>query len=410
MLLESKLYNPDGPWALIVGPIEKLLTAAWQKGDYYDRFKVMKFCGLGDPSVILRRVEYSIMSGVPQLQEAALDASRFLGKPPARLARWVRKQVATRIATSKKRFEMLRWEAVAMDLPNDFEMSIPLERSRYIYKFNYLINVTRLVENAMDRVLGSIDFRSGSARRGRFISEILFFNINVLQFSIMFAILGATLLFGVGGYTAKVLGILFIYLSFRTVCVFAKLSCLSFPGKLGIHSTIRCWNNSIRELPPLFSALGVAFIALLAPGVIFFWCCRILDILGYLPEYSLIAIGSAGVVLIGSPIFSIASKVSHRKANNNCKELISRSISFGQAISLARSGLEVYMLCVYASNEPRGVLRRLVAIVTASERILRKDPSSELLPWFGDISSNTMHAAVGVLISGIEDLDTKAGS
>ena len=130
LFLEAMRYNPNGPWQPLEQVVESLFMPLWNKGDFFDRYKIVQYAALGDKARLVERLEFSIESDISILEERAVDACRFSPMPSNVLAAWIRRRVSMRVVSSVNRQDFLRWEAMASQLPSSYKMALPIARAK----------------------------------------------------------------------------------------------------------------------------------------------------------------------------------------------------------------------------------------------------------------------------------------
>lgn len=405
LFLEARLYLPDGPWQSLQGPVEKLFGGAWRKGDYLDKLRVLQFCGVGSPQLLVRRVEHAIGDGISFIQEAALGACRFVVSPSEELASWVRRQVGARMVGSSRKFEMLRWEAVASDLPESFAIGVVILRAKYLFRFSTVIRAVLSVKSIVDYMVdGRASKRDRGAgqmlasRRGSAFVSFWFGYLTVLVASsaIILAIKVPRSVTGGGAFV--ILAALTIFL----VVMMARLACLSEPRTLSpLRVIMDAWASfraASMRLNITASVFLVATIALCLPGLVFYVICHIFS---FFPEkgLGLIVFGSAAFYGLVFPVVIIVSLVLDRRARRTAQALRKSGLSFNAAVGSVKSSRELLAVCQSVDGSDGKAVRNAISRCSILVRIASHGGSVHGPSWLSRSSvSDIQHSLSALLV------------
>lgn len=394
--------------------VEKLAEYLWSKGDYYDRVQVLQHCSAGYSRRLAAQVERAIESGVERLEEAALHACRYVTQPSEALAAWMRKCVAQRIFTSDRRFESLRWEALASELPPAYRMEICVARAAKLYSSSRFLwrglTASRLFELLFrpGRVLGEQSFASG--RRGTGAGEQLAEVYLVLYtYALGFPLVGiATLVKGPMSYRSSGLIALFVVVSAVLLRDVFRILCIDF----AVPITPRLLFNRMAKLVVEYKAriLLFSFAALilaLPAAVVYLFHV----IFGFLPQLTLDLLVSASIVwwvLVVVVTMSFVERMV-RRIREGAARLLEASRSLSNAISKASKGRQVFELSGIAAD--RGIAaseaRDAVSLIFLVERAKDRSSDSNLPAWSTD-DNHWPRKAVSRLIERIEASSSSA--
>ena len=207
------------------------------------------------------------------MEEAAVDAAQFLLRPSLQFSSRVRASLVARMLTANKRFELLRWEAIASELPPTYQMDNCVRRAKSLASHGAIARAMLATFEALDRVfaigVAKMVVQSHRSELGRKISTLglmslgaiwgigIFVSILVtLAFAREFTSLHAVLALVAGGGALYLLGYVL------------RLECVAGPSRLTIPVIFEYVTNrgskAIRSIPFF---LGFAALAG-APGAL----------------------------------------------------------------------------------------------------------------------------------------------
>lgn len=404
LFLEAKLYLPEGPWESLQGPVEKLFGSAWRKGDYLDRLQVLRFCGVGSPELSVRRVESAIRAGIPAIEEAALVACRFIVFPKSDLASWVRRQVGARMVGSSRKFEVLRWEAIASELPEQFAIGVVIARAKSLYKFSAAIRSVLTIKKFVDSMIGGEvavkDQSSGqmlSSRRGlAFVTFWLCYLLAlVINADVALAMKGS-------GHVRWVGFSILVGMTFILAATMIRLACLSEPATLNPRRVVdvgwRALQAFTSRLRIFVLVFAISSAALSLPGIVVYAVCRWL---GLLQEkgFELVVLGSVGFYALALPIVIGIGRLSDRRARRAASTLLVGGTSFKAAVASARSSREFVAVCQIVDGSDDKTLRSAISLSSALVKLASQTTSTQAPPWLSRASSSDIRHALAALLA-----------
>jgi hypothetical protein len=406
LFLEAKLYFPEGPWHILEGPVEKLFGGAWGKGDYFDRLQVLRFCGIGSSELLIRRAESAVGTGISLLQDAALAACRFVVAPRSNLASWVRRQVGARMVASSRKFEVLRWEALAAELPEQFAIAAVIARAKALYRFSSAIRFVLRVQKFIDELVGPRaavkDQSAGqmlSSGRGRvFISFWLGYLLTL--------VVGAEVMVarkGVGPALAQWVSFLVLSIfSIVLVTTLIRLACLSEPSRLSPKRVVNLAWHALWSVLTKWKTVAVVFAVSMVtfglPGLVVYAVC---SWLGVLQEkgLELVLLGSLGfygaAFVVG---MSISLFLDHR-ARKAAGHLLAVGKSFNAAVASAMSSREFVAICQSVDGSNPKMLRSAISLTSVFMKLTSKEAPDHAPPWLSRASrADIRHALAALLV------------
>lgn len=411
VFLEAKRYWPEGPWASIAPECERFLAPLWSKGDYQDRRKVLEYCGVGDSNELAKRLKYGIFSGIPMMEEAAVDAAQFLLQPSPEFAARVRESLVARMLTSRKRFELLRWEAVAAQLPASYHMSACIDRAKSLSSQGALARFVLAAFEAIDRVLAtavsSLVIQAHRSEVRKKISTLGLMSLGAL-WGMLVCLIALASLFSADTFTrlhavfAVLLSALMAYLAIYIV----RLECAAVPAKLSItvlrHYVRDRFGSAVQSIPGfalfcVFSVLPGAIVAIFA------------KLLGYKVDLVDLIVG-------GSTIFYVLLVVAVwvfmvRGSKSVCAVAAAQYQSASspqKAMGTARHGSEIVAMSreVAARCESAKELRQVIAYLSALKRVSESAATED---WKKKIRGYDLRTAISNVMHALDERE-KAGS
>ncbi len=398
VFLEAKLYSVNGPWEILSEPIEKLLGGAWSKGDFYDKSKVIKYCGVGSVSVLATRVEVAVNSGIPQFQEEALGACRFLTSHSRALGAWVRGRVALGVVCSVRKFQALRWEAMAAGLPESFQIDIVVSRAKSLNRLRPFYRFHLLAWAVLDRV-GIFKGQSHvGGLRSAGVAGFGFFVINILYASLVSGFIAVKLMRQSDSWMSLLVALSLVVVSVYLLGVFVRITCLIVPQRLNPLVVFTTWSKAYKRVNRKLVIAGVSTLMILAPGVIFYWVCKIT---GW-REGSVFDLAASGTVIFHMILGTLAASftsINHKRVKRKAASLLAVSGGFRGAVSVARSFPEVLELCrLGARSLPSAEARSAIAMFSVLEQSLRKGTVVNGPAWLDDASPSGLRIAIAYFL------------
>lgn len=403
VFLEAKRYAPEGPWEMLVEPVEKILSSVWSKGDMYDKWKVMRFCGLGRPASMNKRIHFAIGSGVARIEESAIDACRFLTSPGENIAAWVRNQLATRMTSARTRFEFLRWEAISSQLPSVYQMSICIDRAKTLSLFSPVVKFTSYILNSMlwiSSSLLSIMDVGGPARRVRSaVNSVSVGAIYGATFSIV--AIASTSRDGVEGmeWVGILLAVLILMFSLK---FFIRMAFIGEPHRLGLNFLFLQSRRIARASGIVALAMAATLLAFGLPGMI---VIGISYLFGFHPEkpYEFF-LGVTMVCIFSAALaFILKSLIANRRSRRFVNGMTSAGLSLERAIISARNAEDLAIVSSGAGrfHPTKEELRFCISMLSAANNLIARDKADGY--WFSELTKSDMRRALSRLLSRMDD-------
>lgn len=410
IFVDVKRFNSHENWNEVATAVEKLFSPLWANGDLYDRLKVTQYSGIASDSKISSRLEFSMRTDISSMQEVAIDSCKFVVAPSDKFANWVRNEVANKIVSSRSRFELLKWDAVAAQLPDAYKIANCLSRAKSLSRFSAFTRIISSPFELADRVVTRVTpARAGQSGLGLRIQNGR--RIGLMRSTyLLLVILGA----GLGiSYQATDSSYLFfnlvLVIPFGFVSIYLiRLIFLSEPDRLGVSFLFKELGKSGRSWHRDFLIFGIVVVIASIPGVVFWAFCRWLEYFSDKSYVDLIFTGSVSVFAILGAFLFVLMKFQDRTDERRAKTLLAEHGTLRKAIPNAKS-LEAINLCAIAvarTDSDAYDLRRSVSYLSEvflcrSKRRKDRDKVSR----FDDSYVSASIAGLSILL---DDLRTKA--
>lgn len=350
IFVDVKRFNSHENWNEVASSVEKLFSPLWTGGDLYDRLKVTQYSGIASDSKISSRLEFSMRTDISSMQEVAIDSCKFVVSPSDTFANWVRNEVANKIVSSRSRFELLKWDAVAAQLPDAYKIANCLARAKSLSRFSAFTRIIsspfELADRLARRFIPGRTGQSGVGSRIRNGRRIGLMRSTYLLMLILGAALGIS-------YQATDSSYLFynlvLLVPFGFVSIYLiRLIFLPEPGRLGISFLLQEIGKSQRPWRRDFLIFGIVVVIISMPGVAFWAICRWLDFFPTKSSIDLIFSGSVSVFAVLGAVLFVLMNIQERVGRRRAKALLAEYGSLRKAIPNAK-GLEAVDLCGLAA-------------------------------------------------------------
>ncbi len=368
IFVDVKRFNPSAAWAPVERSVERIFGPLWSRGDYFDRLKVIEYGGAGDPRILSARLDEAMHSRISIIQETALSSCQFASSPTEKFADWVRKRVAMKIVKAKRRFDVIKWEAIGAELPAAYCMSVCLVRAKSLSRSDF-------VERIMDYPFDTIEraLRRKTKRDEKIVVPGVTFPsvfLAVIALYLMWVALGKTGDIGVLAAIFYALGSLVgIWILINGI----RASNISYPKVLGVGYLVGNAKKSLLSgVVSLFGSILVFLVLSIPAGIVY----AVGRYLGYFEGVELKSFAFNGFLVTVGIIFAIALSFGYlvtRSDKRSAKELVGSSKSLRGAVSKADDAdvvLEVCRISLGDREPDRGEIRRAISFL--SERSLNR--------------------------------------
>jgi hypothetical protein len=387
LFLDAQRYHPDGTWVDLEGAVESLLSRAWRNGDAFDRRKVLVYCSLGNRANLSTRLTYAMDSGIGQLEDAALNASRFLVDPRQDLRTWVRKHVAGRMISSESRFDFLRWESLAVELPAAFELEQPAFRAArlmsngVLFRSNYLLrrfgDATSIILLKKSVISGSTGHRRLQAKLAMMITFLAYWTVPIGATGIALVNESKTPALSIIGYTLLALCSWILSLALR-ILYFDE------PKKLRFQTITQSLIRLAVFARDEWRALMLSLAALCAPGLAWLAFCNFFGLFPGESPIQIAFLGSISFIFFAGLISTTLEYRRAKRADRKAKELLSSSKTLRHALAKAPDPHSLASVVKAGCHSTRTTeeLRGALAYLSAAIRTLDpRSPSSASVVW-----------------------------
>jgi hypothetical protein len=406
---EAKRYAPEGPWAPLQQPAERLLADIWSNGDVYDALKVVEYCAVGSEEALASRLDFSINSGIDRLEELAVDSCKFLAEPKESFSAWVRVHVCARILAAPKLLERLRWEAVGSDLPPQYLMDVPVKRVKSIFAAPVGVRAMYAAYLVVAReVMKSRGKSAASARKTSHRNLLMRVRLSIIHsvyfislLIMMMAQLHSEIKFS--SVPLVVMALVACGLLGYSLSYIIRVSCLDEPCKLTVGAVVSRWRK--------IRVSRFAIIGFLLSGVVFFLPGLLIWVisgkLGWFLETKM-----SDVVIIGSAAFfavvgfSIISTelIWSAKARKRAIEALAQEKSLQRAMSKSKKSSELVALSSVVLSRGAEVedIRAAITYVSAARKILLAGRAAKEPEWLQGASTSDVRAVLSNLLRAME--------
>jgi hypothetical protein len=373
LMVEVKKYNPSSAWSAVEQRVDEFFSPLWNRGDLFDRLMIIRFGGAGSSEGHSRRIEYARKSEVAALQEEAVSSCQFATSPSENVADWIRTRVVTKIISSSKNLDALRWEALAAQLPAAYEVGVCIDRAKKLRKqHRYARMVMRPLSylfGVMDEFFKRADSDLRSYSRFRSIMMMGGFVPVCMASSVLFALIENEVMVPLWGAMALVMVVGLVVMAITHV----RLENISSPKKIGFSELISVFQVDYK-IPLLTGAMIVLLSALVSlPGLVALWVVKRFGVSVAATDSEVVALGSFSFLLIAGCIVSALAWWWERKEKAESVALLRRHKSLKSIVAGEADGERLMRICnlaVIYSPISMADIRRSVSVI--SEKILRR--------------------------------------
>jgi len=397
LMVDVKRFNPSGAWGIAEDKVEAFFGPLWAKGDAFDRLMIIKLGGAGSSAGHSRRLDFVRQSGVSLLQEEAVSSCQFATNPSAELAGWIRGRVSSKIITSPRKFELLKWEAIASQLPPAYDISACLVRAKAVIRQRFYAEFWSMPVLITVRLISSLNPVATFERALERSTRIWLLTTNIMPMMFGIAALAQPVSRGLpSAVKLSILGIICILIiNFATL--FIRLEHLSLPRRIKITDLVPAIRGDWWTILLAGAAGLIVMILMTLPGLGLLWLVRLTGVLEEMDSQEVVAIGSAMFLISLIAGLTIFLRFRDSKVRGAAVSLLAERRSLRSAISSSRSSVEILHLCRAAINDP-GVtnsdVRRTISFL--SERLFSRGRGSKTRQASFDVH---MKGAVSILLS-----------
>jgi len=391
IFLEAMRYNPEGPWSGLERPIEELFSPLWRNGDYFDRCKIIEYSALGSKESLVDRLEFSIRSGIPILEQFALDACRFLPRPSDMISGWVRMRIATRMIGALSRQEYLKWEAISAQLPSGYNCRHSIRRAAQLnYSSNILVRFISLASRPIEAfftylspVINRVVVDGENDLDCAFYGKVLLLKI----FVIYFFLASASIIIKLSSNVANMVIVAFVLSApiYASARMFIQLIFLDHPEKITASHILKKINSRISDYRRVFSSVTMSFVAISLPVISIYGISKFFNFFhGNEFVYSVIIVFSI-LVVVGFFLL-IDAKASEIRSKKSLEEIIKNrkpGISKVRLLRKMKTGGNLFAMTKIVSMDlsDEVELRSIVTYLSSLVRILGSKKVRGGLKW-----------------------------
>lgn len=408
VIQEAIRFRSDIDLSKVHRVVDKIANPLWSKGDYYDRLQVLRYCNAGSPAQLSRRLEIATSTGIEALQEAAVYACRYAVDPGPRLAWWMRKYVARRVFGSTSRFECLRWEAIAAELPSTYRVDASVARAKSLFEtaksLGFLVSMLSAFDHVVTRIVQQYSHVSHSRekllRRSRAgMTGLVFAYFVLLSVALATGILskGITPISALMSAPLIVLAALFMQ-------KLVQISCLDVPGRLSFRIVLQDFVSRSDHFKRRVGLMLIALAICSIPGFLVLLAARKVGVFEQ-SDFQVVVVGSGvalGLSLVAALLVASRSK---RRLIKSARALYAASPSLHQAIAVAPTERAVYDLCCIAVE--RGLqpeeFRNTLSVLSALERLMQRRKLNDTPKWVTHEPFDWALSGASVLIEALEN-------
>ena len=369
LLQEGLRFSRIEDFNEVAGSINKIASKLWSKGDPFDRLQVMRYCSAVRPDDLARRVEAATGSGLFALEESGVNACKYVASPAKKLADWVRLHVLSRLLTAGKRFDFLRWEAIASELPQSFEIAYPMGRVRELNKAKKFLFFFWAPLIVLAKVMPEVfsDFRI-SASHNALVSKVRLLGLGAFYFaSLVGAVVIGLVRNGVQAVDFLLMVPMLLLFAYFVRCGFQVLF-LPSPSRLGVVDVLRGVRNAKKLLSEALVGLVLMMLLFTLPGWVVIFVARAI---GFQAEFAwqLLPVASGVVISVIAVSSLILIHMSERRAKMDAAQILDSGVPLSEIARNAGAPLVGAACTIYVQRSDSDLVdgRRALSVLAARE-------------------------------------------